>query len=309
MGIMRSVLLAASQNRWLRERGTRYWFMRRTVSRFLPGEKLDDALAAARELQQAGIGAVLTHLGENISDRGEAESVATHYLGVLDRIRALALPAEISVKPTQLGLDLDKEFCYANLEKLIAHARGNSTVWIDMEDSSYVDRTLELYRRARSRFPNVGVCLQAYLYRTAKDLAALLPLGPAIRLVKGTYLEPASRAFPRKRDVDENFFALAQQLLSDEARRAGVRAAIATHDRNLIRRTIEFAESRGLPKSAYEFQMLFGIQRAEQKRLAEGGWKSIVLISYGSFWFPWFMRRLAERPANVLFLLRSVFTR
>jgi proline dehydrogenase len=177
-----------------------------------------------------------------------------------------------------------------------------------MEASSYVDATLGLYRRARLAYPNVGVCLQAYLYRTADDLAALLPLGPAIRLVKGAYNEPPDRAFPRKRDVDENFFALAQQLLSDYARRAGVHAAIATHDRKLIGRVIGFAESNRIPRDRFEFQMLYGIQRAEQYRLAREGWRSIVLIAYGSYWFPWFMRRLAERPANVLFVARNLLS-
>lgn len=274
----------------------------------MPGETLDDALSAAGELKQQAIGTVLTYLGENITDPAEADRVTKHYLEVLSRIRALDLNAQVSVKLTQLGLDLDKELCYANLKKIIEHAAARSVVWIDMEASHYVDVTLELYRRARLADPKVGVCLQAYLYRTANDLAALIPLGPAIRLVKGAYREPPERAFPRKKDVDENFFALAQQLLSDDARRAGMRVAIATHDRKLIRRVIDFAESIGLSKGSFEFQMLYGIQRAEQYRLAREGWRSGVLISYGSYWFPWFMRRLAERPANVLFVLRNLVT-
>ncbi len=275
----------------------------------MPGETLDDALAAAGELKQQAIGSVLTYLGENITDPAEADRVTKHYLEVLSRIRALDLNAEVSVKLTQLGLDLDKELCYANLKKIVEHATARSVVWIDMEASHYVDVTLELYRRARLAYAKVGVCLQAYLYRTANDLAALIPLGPAIRLVKGAYREPPERAFPRKKDVDENFFALARQLLSDDARRAGMRAAIATHDRKLIRRVIDFAESTGLSKGSFEFQMLYGIQRAEQVRLAREGWRSGVLISYGSYWFPWFMRRLAERPANVLFVLRHLVPR
>jgi proline dehydrogenase len=218
------------------------------------------------------------------------------------------LGSEVSVKLTQLGLDLDKELCYSNLRKIIERAGRGSVVWIDMEASNYVDVTLELYRRARLAYPNVGVCLQAYLYRTKSDLAALMPLGPAIRLVKGAYNEPPDRAFPRKRDVDDNFLALTQQLLGDDARGAGVRAAIATHDRKLIRRIIDFTESKRLPKNGFEFQMLYGIQRAEQHRLAREGWRSIVLVAYGSYWFPWFMRRLAERPANVFFVLRNVFS-
>jgi proline dehydrogenase len=307
MGLSRSILLAGSQSKWLRERATRYRFVRRTVSRFMPGEALDDALASARDLESQGMATVFTHLGENVANPDEVEQVAQHYLGVLDRIQAMRLPAEISVKLTQLGLDLDSDICYANLRRLIERAGPKSTVWIDMEASPYVDATLKLYGRARCVYPNVGVCLQAYLYRTADDLAALMPLGPAIRLVKGAYMEPASLAFPRKRDVDENFFDLTKRLLGDEARRVGLRAAIATHDVRLIRRTQQLTTSMGLARDSFEFQMLYGIQRAEQLCLAKEGWRSTVLIAYGSYWFPWFMRRLAERPANVGFFLRNLF--
>jgi proline dehydrogenase len=307
MGISRSILLAAAQSTWLRERATRYHFVRRTVSRFMPGEELDDAVAAARDFQSHNMATIFTHLGENVSSADEVDKVAQHYLVLLDLIQALQLPSEISVKLTQLGLDLDSDICYANLQKLIERACVTSTVWIDMEASAYVDVTLRLYRRARTAYRNVGVCLQAYLYRTADDLAELMPLGPAIRLVKGAYKEPASIAFPRKRDVDENFFALTKTLLSEQARRAGVRAAIATHDVDLIRRIQELATSIGLAKESFEFEMLYGIQRAEQFRLAREGWRSTVLIAYGSYWFPWFMRRLAERPANVGFFLRNLF--
>jgi proline dehydrogenase len=307
MGISRSILLAGAQSKWLRQRATRYHFVRRTVSRFMPGEELDDAVAAARDFQTHNMATIFTHLGENVTSADEVEKVAQHYLGVLDNIQTLQLPAEISVKLTQLGLDVDSDLCYANLQKLIERACVTSTVWIDMEASPYVDATLRLYRRARTAYPNVGVCLQAYLYRTADDLAELLPLEPAIRLVKGAYREPASIAFPRKRDVDENFFALAKTLLSDQARGGRVRAALATHDVILIRRIQELAASMGLAKQSFEFEMLYGIQRAEQFRLAREGWRSTVLIAYGSYWFPWFMRRLAERPANVGFFLRNLF--
>ncbi len=307
MGLMRNILLAGSQSRWLRERAVKFWFVRRAVSRFMPGETLDDGLAAAREMQRLTLATVLTLLGENIASQAEAEETTRHYLEVLDRVRAMTLPAEISVKPTQLGLDINPERCFACLKSLVEHAGRESTVWIDMESSGYVDATLELYRRARAGYPNVGVCLQAYLRRTAADLAALVPLGPAIRLVKGAYKEPAEVAFPRKKDVDENFFTLSKQLLSPEARRAGVRTALATHDRNLIRRIEALAASEGIGKECFEFQMLYGIQRAEQVRLAQAGYRTRVLISYGSYWFPWYMRRLAERPANLTFVLRNLF--
>lgn len=307
MSVLRALLLAGSQNRWLRERAPRYRFVRRTVERFIPGETLEAALQAGLILQHQGIGTVFTYLGENVTDPREAEAVAAHYVEVLTRIRDWPQPAEISVKLTQLGLDVDPELCSANLWRLLKAAAPHQTVWIDMESSPYVDATLEIYRRARAAYPNVGVCLQAYLRRTERDLLSLLPLGPAIRLVKGAYREPPELAFPRKRDVDANFFALARRLLSEEARRNGVRAAMATHDRRLIRRIAEFAAASGIPPAETEFQMLYGIQRDEQRRLAREGYRMLVLISYGSFWFPWFMRRLAERPANLFFLVRHLF--
>jgi proline dehydrogenase len=306
--MMRGVFLWASENQWLRERLPRHRFARKSVARFMPGEELGDALAAARNLRDQGLKTVFTKLGENIRDREESDEVREHYLDVLGEIEKTSLEAEISVKPTHLGLDLSKELCFENLRRLIERAGKDRIVWIDMESSPYVDRTLELYRRARDAYASVGVCLQAYLYRTAKDLAALKAFGPAIRLVKGAYKEPASVAFPRKKDVDGNYFALSKELLSESSRRAGVRTAIATHDRQLIRRIGEHALASGLTKQDFEFQMLYGIQRAEQLRLAREGWRSTVLISYGRYWFPWYMRRLAERPANVWFVVRNMLS-
>lgn len=308
MSVMRSVILAGSQNAWLRRRAPRFWFVRKSVSRFMPGETVDDALKAATALESKGMGTVFTYLGENIADAAEAAQVTDHYLNVLDRIRESHLKTEISVKLTHLGLDLDPELCYANLVKLIEHAGAASVVWIDMEASNYVDLTLDLYRRARRAYPNVGVCLQAYLYRTEKDLESLFPLGPAIRLVKGAYRESPEIAFHKKKDIDENYFALSKRLLSEEARHAGVRAAIGTHDPRLVRRIQEWTQANHLGKNgAIEFQMLYGIQRTLQMQLAQEGWKSTVLIAYGDFWFPWFMRRLAERPANTLLVMRNIF--
>jgi proline dehydrogenase len=313
MNLLRTAFIEASQNEWLRSRAPRFAFVRRTAGRFLPGEDLDSALAAARNLAASGISTLLTYLGENIGDRDEAAAVAERYLDTLKQIRAAALPSEISVKLTQLGLDVDVETCFENLIKLLDHSdpaadpRGH-TVWIDMEHSPYVDVTLEVFRRARATHRNVGVCLQAYLYRTESDIEKLMPLGPAIRLVKGAYSEPSEIAFARKRDVDENFLRLTQRLLSAEARDAGVRAVIATHDRKLIGRIADWSASRGIAKTDLEFATLYGIQRTEQIRLAREGYRSCVLVSYGAYWFPWFMRRLAERPANALFLARNIFS-
>ena len=308
MGLMRRLLLVGSESAWLRERAARYWFVRRSVRRFMPGETADEALAAAAGLQQQGISTLFKLLGENVTEEQEAEAVRGHYCHLLRRIGELSLPSEVSVKLTQLGLDLGVETCYRKLEGIIRAAGPASAVWIDMESSAYTDRTLEIYRRALGRYRNVGVCLQSYLRRTAKDLETLIPLGGAIRLVKGAYNEPASIAYARKKDVDENFYRLAVQMLSPDARRAGVRAAFGTHDRALIVRIQRLAESLSLPKSRLEFQMLYGIQRQEQARLAREGRRSIVLIAYGSYWFPWFMRRLAERPANVWFVLRNILS-
>jgi proline dehydrogenase len=307
MDILRSVLLAGSQSRWLREHATRHGFVRRAVSSFMPGETVEAALEATRAL---GVGTVLTQLGENVSDLEQARGVTRHYLDVLERVRQSGLDVEVSVKLTQLGLDLSREECEKNLLTLVERVRALSRwIWIDIESTAYTDRTLDIYRRMVSAYPRVGVCVQAYLYRTAGDLKTLLTLGGGLRLVKGAYREPPDKAFPKKSDVDENYFRLAEQMLSADARAKGVRAIFGTHDPVLIRRIEELGRSSGLSPEALEFQMLYGIRRQEQERLAKAGHKFRVLISYGDAWFPWYMRRLAERPANVLFVLKSLFAR
>jgi proline dehydrogenase len=307
MNPARYILLAASQNVWLRDHAARHKFVRRTVSRFMPGEELSDALAAAHTLQTKNIAAIFTHLGENIRDAAEARAVARHYLEVLRRVREQQLHAEISVKPTQFGLDLDFELCYQNLREIIAAEIPPQIVWIDMEASNYADATLQLYRRALSEFPNVGLCLQAYLRRTKDDLAGLLPLRASIRLVKGAYSEPPEIAFSQKADVDDNYFALAKEMLSAKNREPAMRSAFGTHDIDLVRRIAEYATTAGMPKSDVEVQMLYGIKSAEQERLAREGYSSKVLVAYGTHWYAWFIRRLAERPANLWFVARNMF--
>ena len=304
---MRSLLLAAAQNRWLREHASRYWFVRGTVSRFMPGETFDAALSAAEALRSKRIGTVFTHLGENVKDSAEAQQVTEHYLEVLRRIKESGLQAEISVKLTQLGLDLSPELCFEHLNAIVERAQKDSIIWVDMEASNYVDATLDLYRRALTAHPNVGICLQAYLHRTKDDLAKLLPLRPSIRLVKGAYDEPPEIAFARKQDVDESYFELGKQMLRAKKENRCVRAAFGTHDVALMRRLADFAAAEGFGKKDFEVQMLYGIQRAEQERLASEGCTSIVLVAYGSYWYPWFVRRLAERPANLWFMVRNVF--
>jgi proline dehydrogenase len=308
MSIARNVLLAMSTNAWLRDRATKTAFVRRSVSTFMPGERLEDAMAAAAEQQRRGVGTIFTKLGENLTRVEEAEDVTRHYLDVLDKVKSAGLRAQISVKPTQLGLDLDKALCFDNLQRIVDRAaERDHFVWIDMESSPYVDPTLDLFRRTRARSPRVGIALQAYLYRTAADVESLIPLGAAIRMVKGAYLEPPSIAYPKKTDVDENFYKLSCRLLSAEARQAGGLLHMATHDPRLVDRLAAFIDQHNVPSAAYEYAMLYGIQRPLQQRLVQAGRPLRVLIAYGEYWFPWYMRRLAERPANVWFVIRNIF--
>jgi proline dehydrogenase len=309
MGVMRTVLLAGSESPWLRRHAPHLPFVRRAVARFMPGERLEHALEAAAVLRQEGIGTVFTELGENVSATAHADDVTRRYSEALARAASSELDCHISVKLTQLGLDVDKARCHANLRSLVECAKQHGTfVWIDMEQRGYVDATLETYRRVLSDFPNVGVCLQAYLYRTANDLSSLIGLGGGVRLVKGAYREPADIAYPRKRDVDDNFLALAGQMLGPAARAAGFRAVFGTHDTRLIQSIQGEMEAARQPRESVEFHLLFGIQRAEQARLAREHYRVRVLISYGEQWFPWYMRRLAERPANVLFVAKSLLS-
>ena len=307
--MLRKLLLWGSENDFFANHVARLPSVRRAVRRFMPGETSVEAIQEAVRLSTSGIKSVLALLGENVTEADEADEVTRHYQGVLKQIAARDLDAEISVKPTQLGIDVGSDVVATNLERILTVAEEHGRfVWIDMEGSSYVDRTLDLYRAVRSRHRDTGVCLQAYLYRTAEDLTALLPINPSIRLVKGAYAESAEVAFPRKRDVDENYLQLAQTLL-DEVRGGGVRAAFATHDEGLIRRIQEEAAHRGMTLNDVEFQMLYGIGTTKQAELAAQGHRVQVHISYGTAWFPWYMRRLAERPANLWFVMRKMVSR
>jgi proline dehydrogenase len=309
MDPMRSLLLAGSRSAWLQRQATSRRFVKLAVRRFMPGETLDEALVAAADQNRLGLAVTLTHLGENLRDKAEADGVLAHYLGALERIRAGNLDAEVSVKPTQLGLDIDAALCAAHTRTLAEAARVHgSRLWIDMEGTPYTDATLALYRKLRETHANVGLCLQSYLRRTRADLEALLPLGPAIRIVKGAYAEPAELALPDKGEVDENFHWMAERLWSAEARAKGAWVTLGTHDTLLIGRLEGTADRLGVGPKDYEYAMLYGIQRGEQQRLAKAGRKVHVLISYGAHWFPWYMRRLAERPANLLFVAKSMFS-
>jgi proline dehydrogenase len=305
-GLLRKVLLWAALNRWLGERLPNLPFMRKAVGRFMPGEEIADALGAAVDLQVLGIGTLYTKLGEAITDPAGAQAVATHYMGLLEQLKAAEIDGELSVKPTQLGLDIDEDLCFGHLRHLAAAAEAQgSYLWIDMEDSSYVDRTLDLYQRLRASHGSTGVCLQAYLRRTAKDIERLLPLGPAIRLVKGAYDEPKDVAFKSKKEVDANYLGLAVTMLR-ESRTRSMRVGLGTHDVDLIEQIAVHAAAAGVPKDAFEVQMLYGIRAKEQRRLARSGYRVQTLIAYGDAWYRWYMRRLAERPANVVFALRQM---
>ena len=302
--MLRKALLWASTNPLLAERLPRYGFVKRATRRFMPGEELTDALGAAADLGTTRITATLTQLGENLRSEAEADEVLAHYQGVLTAIGEKGVDAEISVKPTQLGLDFGAPATRERIAKLARSAR--STVWIDMESSKYVDATLEIFRSLRGEVDNVGVCLQSYLRRTEADLDVLLPLDPSIRVVKGAYQEPASVAFARKSEVDRGFVRIASRLLRARAQGGKGRPVIGTHDPRMIAEAGRMAVELGLAKGTYEFALLFGIARAEQQRLARNGHRVRVLISYGSAWFPWYMRRLAERPANLWFVAKQI---
>jgi len=296
-----------ARNAWLRERLPRLWFARRAIRRFMPGEDIESAVVAAVEFQVEGIGTLFTRLGENLTAIDEADAVAAHYLGLMDDIAGRKLDGEISVKLTQLGFDLDVERTMAHATTLAARAaEGGKTLWIDMEGSAYVEGTVAFYERLKAVHPNVGLCLQAYLKRTAGDVRRLLPLSPQIRLVKGAYAEPAAIAYQSRHDVDANYLALAVAML--EAAKAGttVRLGLGTHDVRLIEQAAEHASALGMSKAAFEVQMLYGIRMDQQRRLAREGYLVRDLIAYGEAWYPWYMRRLAERPANVIFALRQI---
>lgn len=303
---MRRVLLWMARNPWLKERLPRLRFVRRAVRRFMPGEDADAAFGAAATLAAAGEGILFTRLGENLVELAEADEVAAHYHRILDRGAQLERPIELSIKPTQLGLDIDEEACFRLCEGLAAHAAATGTwVWVDMEASGYVERTLALYERLKGGHGNVGICLQAYLRRTPTDLRRLLPVEPAVRLVKGAYDEPVDVAWRRRTDVDGSFQAAAL-VLAEAARDGRARLALGTHDGALIERIAAFAEAAGVPREKLEVHMLYGIRAGELRRLQRAGFPAFTLIAYGRHWYPWYMRRLAERPANVGFALRQL---
>jgi proline dehydrogenase len=299
---VRGLLLFLSGQARLRRWMETSTLARRLASRFVAGETLAEALAITRTLNVSGFSVTLDHLGENVTSLAEAASCRDEYLRALDQIRVAGLKANVSIKLTQFGIDLDEKACYENVDKLVGLAAPHeSFVRVDMESSAYTDRTLRLVTELHARHRAVGAVIQAYLYRSEKDLELLSRQGIRVRLCKGAYLEPPSVAYERKADVDRNYVRLMKKLLE-----SGTYPAIATHDEDIIAEAKRFVRARGISASSFEFQMLYGIRRDLQKRLLAEGYRMRLYIPYGKAWYPYFMRRLAERPANLLFLVRNL---
>ncbi len=308
MGISRNILLWASENPWMRLRVPKWKFVRSAINKFMPGESVDDALLAAKKFQEDSIPTLFTRLGENIQHSSEGLEVCNHYLEVIDKIAENKLDVEISLKLTQLGFDSSFEESYDRFKTITQKVKeklGNM-VWIDMEGSAYTEKTLFFYKKIKEEFDNVGICLQSYLYRTEKDLDDLMSINANIRLVKGAYKEPSDIAFNRKKDVDENFLHLSKIILKLKSEK-NIFIAFGTHDQNLCAQILKEAKHYSVSKDKFEFQMLYGIQSGYQRELANHGYQVRVLISYGNFWYPWYMRRLAERPANIWFVIKNIF--
>lgn len=302
MSALRGLLLAAAENERLHRFVQRYGF-RLGAARFVAGRSLDEAVPVLRRLNESGLRTNTTLLGEGVGDEAETRAVVAAYRGLLDRIHAEGLKTNVALKLTHLGLSIDEELAYGNVAELVGHAASvGNVVRIDMEESAHVDATLRIYRRLReSGHANVGAVLQAYLYRSEDDLAALLPLAPNLRLVKGAYLEPAAIAYPEKRDVDAAYVRLLEASLAGDGF-----TAIATHDESILEHAAAFVRERGIPNERFQFQMLYGVRPRLQLDLARRGYDVLVATPYGPDWYRYLMRRLAERPANLLFLVRNL---
>lgn len=301
--MLRSTLLKLSESRgfatWVTTNGT----TRRMARRFVAGETLEEAIAAARACNDAGMLASLDYLGENVTTTSGAQHSRDAYLEIFERIAKENLHANVSCKPTQLGLDLNVDFCRGLVLSIVEFAeRYDNFLRVDMEGSVYTQRTIDLTKQVRSRSPAVGTVIQSYLYRSEKDVADLLSYGCRIRLCKGAYKESEEVAYPRKADVDANYLYLMQLLLS-----SGFYHGIATHDPRMIAATIRYAAAKRISKDDFEFQLLYGVRTDLQRRLVRDGYRVRIYIPFGRDWFPYFMRRLAERPANVGFLIRNFF--
>jgi len=309
MSFSRNALLWMSENKWMRQEVPSWQFVKNAVKKFMPGEKPEDALTTAARFDLLGIPTVFTHLGENITNLDEGCAVCEQYLKLIDIIAEKKLNIEISLKLTQLGFDLSEEETFNRFKQITRKSKEklNNVVWIDMEGSAYTQKTIEFYKKIKNEIENVGLCLQAYLFRTEKDVKELIEIGANIRLVKGAYKESSEIVFAKKKDVDENYIHLAKILLT-AAGEDRIRVAFGTHDESIVYSLIKWSKQNNIRKDKLEFQMLYGIKKDKQKDLAGRGYTMRVLISYGKFWYPWYMRRLAERPANVWFVLKNMFS-
>jgi len=302
---MRSFLLHLSEKKWLAPMIMGNAISRLVAQRFVAGESLDDAIKAARNVNNAMQLASLDLLGENVSDEAGARRAAENYLSIFKRIEKEKLDANVSLKLTQLGLDLSEQLCQELLEEIVAHATAQGNfVRIDMEGSAYTDRTVEMTKRVRAKFSGVGTVMQAYLHRAEKDVLDLLAAGCRLRLCKGAYQEPPEIAFPNKADVDANYVKLMKLILP-----SGIYHGIATHDPAMIDATKRFVLENSIHRDQFEFQMLYGIRTDLQEQLVREGFRLRIYIPYGTDWFPYFMRRLAERPANLMFFVRNLLPR
>ena len=308
--MMRSILLWLSRNKTLRGWTVSWGLARRAARRFVAGETIEEAIQAIRDLNALGITATLDHLGENVETAQDAARATDDYLKALDAIGVSGMQSHVSVKLSALGLDLGNELCRTNMTRILAKAKAIGTlVTIDMESTEYTERTLAIFRELRCEFSNVGIVIQAYLYRSEADIAALCKEGAHVRLCKGAYKEPPVHAFPKKADVDANYVRLMKMLLSPEARANKTYGAIATHDVRMIDATRQYSQEQMVPRDEFEFQMLHGIRRDLQKGLAADGYGMRVYVPYGTEWYPYYVRRLAERPANIWFIVSNFFRR
>jgi len=300
---VRRFLLFLARQDWLKNFMMRFQIFRRTAWRFVAGETIEDAVRAAREANLQGMKTTMDLLGENTLSREDASRTTEEILGMMERIHTEKVDCNVSIKLTQLGLGLGTDFCRQNLVVLLRRASElGGFIRVDMEDSPFTQRTLEVVARAHKEFSNVGTVIQSYLFRSEQDVRRLIGERIGIRLCKGAYLEPAAIAFRKKRDNDANYIRLMKLLLE-----SGYYHGIATHDEDIVAATRRFAQEKGIPKDRFEFQMLYGIRRDLQQKLVREGYNVRIYVPYGKRWYPYFMRRLAERPANVIFILRNLF--
>jgi proline dehydrogenase len=307
---LRSLLLFLSRSLLARQVVTRFPPAWAVASRFIAGESVDEAIAAARQLNAKGMGVALDYLGESVNNPAEATAARDQILYLLDRIHQSGVDAYVSVKLSQLGLKLDENLAVDNLRAIAARAQAHGLrVRIDMEESTLVDTTLDLYRRLRDGegFDNIGVVIQAYLFRSEQDVRRLVKEGAWVRLVKGAYKEPHTIAYAQKADTDAAFVRLAEMMLSPDARAHGVALSVASHDDAMIQAVQRFAAAQKLSPDSYEYQFLYGIRRDQQEQLVALGYRMRVYVPYGTAWYPYFMRRLAERPANLWFFVSNFF--